>query len=154
MPPGFTRSLANRLNDLSSLSVREAESGAVLRSGEALLAPGGYHMTVDGKGRVHLDQGPAQNGVRPAVDPTMEAVARAFGDRSVGVVLTGMGSDGRRGAGHIKRAGGRIVVEDESSSVVFGMPRCVIEEGLADLVAPLSEMATAIMTMCQRRRTA
>ncbi len=154
MPPGFTRSLAERLDDLSPLHVREAEAGALVRPGEALLAPGGYHMTVDNTGRVQLDEGPTQNGVRPAADPAMETIARAYGRRSVGVVLTGMGSDGRRGASYIKRAGGRVAAEDESTSIVFGMPRCVIEDGLADVVVPLPEMAAVIVEMCEQRKAA
>ncbi len=151
MPPGFTRSLAQRLNDVSALQVKEAELGDVIRPGVALLAPGNHHMVISGHGTVSLDDRPPEHGVRPAVDVTMESVARTYGANSVGVVLTGMGTDGTRGARLIKAAGGRIIAEDQSSCIIYGMPRSVIEAGLADRVAPLERIAAEIVKMSAGR---
>lgn len=148
MPPGFTKSLADRLNAACPYSVKEAEQGDQLEYGKALLAPGGYHMRVNRNGEVVLDQGPTVCGVRPAVNLTMESVAEIYGKASLGVVLTGMGSDGTDGAARIKKAGGRIAAEHESSCAVYGMPRSVVEAGHADTVAPLKNMAVEIVKMC------
>lgn len=149
MPPGFTTSLANRLDQLSQIEVREARSGEPLGRGQGLVAPGDYHMMVTRGGKIHLNQGPPVHGVRPAVDVTMESVAQVYSGSAIGVVLTGMGSDGTRGAALIREAGGKIAVEDESTCVVYGMPRSVIESGNADEVVPLSQMAEKIARMCQ-----
>jgi two-component system chemotaxis response regulator CheB len=144
MPVGFTRSLAERLNEVSPLHVREAAPGDVLSTGRVLLAPGGFHLSLDQKGRVELDQTPAVHGVRPAVDVTMTAVTQQYKDATVAVVLTGMGSDGTQGARLIRDAGGHVIAEAESSCVVWGMPRSVVEAGVADAVVPLPEVAAAI----------
>ncbi|MBF8267302.1 MAG: response regulator receiver modulated CheB methylesterase [Dehalococcoidia bacterium] len=152
MPPGFTRSLADRLDQLSRLEVTEAQPGDVLRQGRVLVAPGGFHMRVDERGRIELTREALVNGVRPAVDVTMESVARLFGADSLGVVLTGIGSDGVRGAASIRAAGGRVLVEDESTCTVFGMPKAVIESGNADVVVPLSRMAEEIIRTCKASR--
>ncbi|MBI3762772.1 MAG: chemotaxis response regulator protein-glutamate methylesterase [Chloroflexi bacterium] len=147
MPVGFTRSLAERLNAVSPLAVKEAGPGDALEVGRALLAPGGFHMTVDADSRVALNQAPTVHGVRPAVDVTLTSVAQRLGARSVGVILTGMGRDGTDGAGLIHRAGGRVIAEDESTCVVWGMPRSVAEAGVADVIAPLAEIPAAIERM-------
>lgn len=144
MPVGFTRSLAERLDSVSRLSVKEAAAGDRLEAGRALLAPGGYHMTVDGSGQIALNQNPAVHGVRPAVDVTMSSVAQYFGAVTIGVILTGMGSDGTNGAALIHSAGGKVIAEDESTCVVWGMPRSVVERGVADWIVPLPEVAAAI----------
>lgn len=148
MPPGFTRSLANRLSSLSQIDVKEAEPNDEVRTGRALLAPGDYHMSLSTGDKIRLTQDPPRNGLRPAVDVTMEAAARVYRDRCIGVVLTGMGADGRDGAAIIKRHGGRVIVQDESTSAVYGMPRSVIEAGCADKVVPLQRMAQEIVEMC------
>ena len=145
MPPGFTRSLAARLNDVSRLSVREAAEGDLVQNGVALLAPGDYHMVVRRGGRVALERTPPVHGVRPAVDITMEAAASVYGPACVGVVLTGMGVDGTSGALAIRRAGGVVMAEDESTCVVYGMPRSVYEAGAASRVVRLEAMADAIV---------
>jgi two-component system, chemotaxis family, protein-glutamate methylesterase/glutaminase len=145
MPPGFTRSLASRLNDVSALDVREAEDGETIALGQALLAPGDFHMIVKRGGRIGLDRSPSIHGVRPAVDLTFESAASVFGSRTVGVVLTGMGRDGTAGALSIKRAGGVVLAEDESSCVVYGMPRSVFEAGAVDKVVRLEHVADAII---------
>lgn len=145
MPPNFTRSLAQRLNRASGLLVKEAENGDPLRTGMALVAPGDYHVTLDDRRRIVLDRGHKVNGVRPAVDVTMEQIAPMFGKRACGVVLTGMGTDGRRGARHIRRHDGHVIVQDENTSVVYGMPASVVRGGYANVEAPLEEIAGEIV---------
>ncbi len=147
MPTGFTRALAQRLDENCPLAVQEAEHDDRLARGRVLLAPGGSHLQLDRRGRVSLTQGPRRNGVRPAVDVTMESAATHYGPAVIGVVLTGMGADGTAGARRVKAAGGRVIVEDESTSVVYGMPRSVVEAGLADRVTPLPEVALALMEL-------
>lgn len=144
MPPGFTRSLAQRLDDLSPIAVKEAEDGDPVRPGQVLVAPGGKHMVVGADGKVRLTEDPPVHGVRPAADPLLESLPPVFGSRVLAVVLTGMGYDGARGVRAVKRAGGRCVAEDASTCVVYGMPRVVIEMGLADEVVPIHEVAGAI----------
>lgn len=150
MPPGFTRSLAARLDEASAIAVKEAEAGDRLADAVALVAPGGHHMSVIGDGEVVLTTDPPRNGVRPSVDTTMESAARVYGDRLVGVVLTGMGRDGAAGMAAIKAAGGRTIAEHESTCVIYGMPRAVIEQGLADVVVPVHEVAGAIVELVRR----
>jgi len=147
MPAGFTEALAQRLNESSPLVVQEAAHGDRLARGLALLAPGGSHLRFNGRRQVSLDQGPRRNGVRPALDVSMESAAARHGTAVIGVVLTGMGSDGTLGARQIKAAGGRVIAEHESTSVVYGMPRSVIEAGLVDRVAPLPEVALTLLEM-------
>jgi two-component system chemotaxis response regulator CheB len=145
MPPGFTGSLAQRLSQLSKIRVREAREGDRIESNTALVAPGGYHMVVRRDRAISLDTGQHVHGVRPAVDVTMESAARMFGDKCLGVILTGMGNDGTRGAGLIRRMGGKVLAQDESTSVVYGMPKSVTEAGSVDQVVPLGQMADAIV---------
>lgn len=144
MPPGFTRSLAERLNEASVWSVKEASAGDRLLCGQALLAPGGYHLVFNRSGEVVLNQDPPVNNVRPAVDVMMRSVVETFKNKVIGVVLTGMGRDGTDGALLIRQAGGRIIAEAESTCAVYGMPRSVVEAGAADYVAPLPEIAGVI----------
>ncbi|MFQ5343831.1 MAG: chemotaxis response regulator protein-glutamate methylesterase [Anaerolineae bacterium] len=152
MPPGFTRSLAQRLNETSPLIVQEATDGDRLSCGLALLAPGDFHLRFKGAKRVSLDHGARRNHVRPAVDVTMESAAERYGAAVIGVVLTGMGADGTQGAQQIKAAGGKVIAEDESTSTVYGMPRSVAEAGLVDRVAPLPEVAPALVELVALRR--
>lgn len=149
MPPGFTKSLADRLNELSRIEVKEAQPGDILRQGTVLIAPGNYHMVVRMDGRIGLNQKPPALGLRPAVDMTMQTVAQVYGALSIGVVLTGMGSDGTRGAASIKAAGGKIAAQDEATCVVYGMPRSVVESGNVDKIVPLLQMAGEVVLMCQ-----
>lgn len=144
MPGGFTRSLADRLNDLGPLKVREAEAGMALTPGEVLLAPGGYHLTFDRQGVASLNQEPPEMGVRPAINVTMASIAQIPMANPVAVILTGMGSDGTRGAGLIKAAGGYVISEAEATCVVYGMPRAVFEAGHSDEVLPLDAIAEGI----------
>jgi len=144
MPAGFTRSLSDRLNSLSNLKVKEAEPGDKLLVGQALVAPGGFHMVLDEKERIVLNQNPTVHGVRPAVDVTLNSLTRQMGGRVVGVILTGMGSDGALGASILRGAGGYVIAEHESTCVVWGMPRSVVEAGAANAVLPRSQIAKAI----------
>ncbi len=149
MPPGFTRSLAERLNDISKIKVKEAEQGDALVTGQALLAPGGYHMYMVSSTVVGLNQDPPVHSVRPAVDVTMESVTKFYGAKVVGVVLTGMGYDGSGGANAIKKAGGKTIAQNEDTCVVYGMPRVVVEMGKADKVLPITDIADEIVRMLQ-----
>lgn len=148
MPPVFTRLLAERLTRVTSLPVVEATDGAILTPGRALIAPGDRHLTFAGSGMarcVRLGDGPPENFCRPSVDVMFRACADAFGGHVLGVVLTGMGQDGLRGAERIRQAGGDIFVQDEESSVVWGMPGSIASAGLADRVLPLAEIGGAIV---------
>lgn len=149
MPATFTRLLAERLSERSPFKVREAVAGEVLREGDAWVAPGNLHMTVErglrGELRLRLSSEAPVNFCRPSVDVLFESLARAAGQRSLAVVLTGMGHDGREGARAIRQAGGRVIVQDEASSVVWGMPRSVIAAGLAQGTFSLDQMADEIL---------
>ncbi|HUL16835.1 MAG TPA: chemotaxis response regulator protein-glutamate methylesterase [Terriglobales bacterium] len=148
MPKVFTKLLAARLDSLSPLTIQEGQQGCPLKPGEAWLAPGDYHMTVQRQGDfVHLalNQDIPENSCRPAVDPLFRSVANTFGAHVLAVVLTGMGYDGVRGSQHVRENGGQVVVQDEPSSVVWGMPGQVVAAGLADGVYPLSSIAQEIV---------
>ncbi len=149
MPVGYTELYASKLNDISQLQVHEAQDGETLRPGTALLAPAGRHLTFrrarDGSVVAHLDLSPTTTQHRPAVDVLFRSAADVFGDRVLGVVMTGMGNDGKEGAAWIKAQGGTIFTEAEETCVVYGMPRSVVEAGLSDKVLPLTEIAAAIM---------
>lgn len=153
MPSLFTRSLAERLDSLSKLSVREAQEGDEIERCQVLVAPGDHHMEVN-HGHIQLHRGPPVLGVRPCIDITMESVAKAFGDRSLGVILTGMGTDGTRGSALIKAFGGEIIVEDESTCVVNGMPMSVVRAGYADYIVPIHDMALKIAEICEQKLSA
>jgi two-component system chemotaxis response regulator CheB len=151
MPAGFTKSLAERLDGQSGIKVREAEDGDIVRPGIVLIAPGDYHMTVrqeeiDGKTKevIALNKGEKVQGVRPSVDVLLNSVAQIYGANSIGVILTGMGSDGTDGIRRLKAAGGKVIAEDESTCVVYGMPRSIIEQRLADYVLPINKIAESI----------
>ncbi|TWH48617.1 chemotaxis response regulator protein-glutamate methylesterase [Sporomusa sp. KB1] len=148
MPPGFTKSLAERLNSLSAVTVKEAEHNDVVCPGLVLIAPGDYHMLLEkegGKVVVKLSQNPPIGGHRPAVDPLLESVARIFGSKAIGVILTGMGHDGTKGIQAIKRQNGQTIAEDQSTAVVFGMPKSAIEAGVVDRVAPITGITAEIL---------
>jgi two-component system chemotaxis response regulator CheB len=147
MPAGFTRSLALRLNELYPLEIREAADGDQLARGRALIAPGDYHLRFGRLGCVTLDREARRNYVRPSLDVALESAAARYGPSVIGVVLTGMGEDGTEGARQVKAAGGCILAEHESSSVVYGMPRSVIEAGLADRVVALPDLAAQLTRM-------
>jgi two-component system chemotaxis response regulator CheB len=144
MPAGFTASLAQRLDRASRLTVREATGTETLEPTLALLAPGGSHLRLADGRRARLSDAPAIGALRPRADLTIQDVAAAHGERTLLVVLTGMGRDGLDGAREVRRRGGRILVEAESSCTVYGMPRAIAEAGLADAVLDLRELPEAI----------
>ncbi len=147
MPPLFTRSLAEGLNSTSSLTVKEAEEGDIITAGHVYIAPGGLHMTLQkspGGVAVHLDKEPEGELLRPSVDILFESVAKLYGDRVLAVILTGMGNDGFRGMGQLKKKGALSIAQNEHTCSVYGMPRFVVDAGLADLVLPVREIAKYI----------
>ncbi|HEX4672773.1 MAG TPA: chemotaxis-specific protein-glutamate methyltransferase CheB [Solirubrobacteraceae bacterium] len=144
MPAGFTESLASRLDCGAELHVREAGGGERLDPRTALIAPGGRHLRLSGDGHIAVSDAPAVGGLRPRADLLIEDAARVYGPRLLLVVLTGMGNDGLRGAGEVRRQGGRVLVESEDSCTVYGMPRAIVDHGLADDVLTLDRLAGAI----------
>jgi two-component system chemotaxis response regulator CheB len=151
MPPNFTRFFAERLDKLSVLEVREARDGDLLKPGTVLISPGGNHMTfgrAEGGVRVALlDVKPSDKYV-PSVDMMMKSAASHFGPRTLGVILTGMGNDGKEGMGLIKGMGGPTLAESQETAVIYGMPKEVVAAGVVDKVLPLGKMAEEIIKAC------
>ncbi|MDS1029504.1 chemotaxis response regulator protein-glutamate methylesterase [Bacillota bacterium LX-D] len=149
MPVGFTATLAQRLNDLGRMPVKEAEQGDIVQKGRALLAPAGWQMELvreNGQVRINLSkESPVETLFKPSVDVLFLSVAKVYGSRSLGVVMTGMGSDGLRGLKAMKAQQCCSIAEAESSCVVYGMPRSIVEAGLADKVVPLPKIAEEIV---------
>ena len=148
MPVGYTEMYARKLDELSALHVSEAQQGDEVAAGRILLAPAGRHLTFRRRERgvtAHLDLRPLDMPHRPAVDVLFQSAAEVYGARTLGVVMTGMGSDGREGSAWIKARGGRILTEAEESCVVYGMPRSVVEAGLSDSSFTIDNMAAAIL---------
>jgi two-component system chemotaxis response regulator CheB len=144
MPPGFTASLAGRLDSSGEIPCHEGAANDLIVDNEVLLAPGDHHMISSMSGRIQLSSLPPVNGVRPAADVTLQAVAPVWRERMLAVVLTGMGVDGREGARAVRSHGGTVIVQDRDTSAVWGMPGAVVEAGLADRVLPLERIADAI----------
>lgn len=146
LPSGFTASLARRLGRVTDIRVREGHDGMLLEGGIAYVAPHGAHMVIDGmkRPRIHLIDTPTIHGVRPAADPLFSSVAEVFGSRAIGVVLTGMGSDGALGLKDIHAAGGDTIAQNEDTSVVWGMPGSAARMGAVDQIVPLPKIATEI----------
>ena len=148
MPPVFTRQFAQRLDRLSALRVVEAVDGSPLMPGTVHLAPGDYHLVLRNTARgltTALNQAPPENFCRPAVDPLFRSAVESYDGAVLAVVLTGMGSDGRAGAADIRAAGGSVVVQDQATSVVWGMPGAIATAGLADEIHPLDRIAETIV---------
>jgi two-component system chemotaxis response regulator CheB len=148
MPVGYTEMYAQKLNEMSQLHVVEAGEGQLVEAGTVFLAPAGRHLSFtrqDGSIRTHLDVRPLDTPHRPSVDALFQSAAEVYAERVLGVVMTGMGSDGREGAAWIKARGGCILTESEETCIVYGMPRSVVEAGLSDAAVPLDRMAQAIM---------
>jgi two-component system chemotaxis response regulator CheB len=152
MPTAFVDPFSKRLDALGPVSVRTAQASDTVTPGTALVAPGGHHMTVDRASRVFLTEDPPVWGVRPAVDLTMISAAEAFMERTVGVVLTGMGRDGAAGIQAVHHRGGRTIAESEETSMIYGMPRAAIETGCVDRVARIEQMTEAIVSTVRRAR--
>jgi two-component system chemotaxis response regulator CheB len=144
MPQAFTSQFTNQLADVSPLRVKEAESNESLHPGTLYVCPGSHHLRVSSSGRITLDNGERISGYRPCADVAMQTVAAYAGALAVGVILTGMGGDGSRGAQAIKTARGFVIAQDESSSMIFGMPAEAIKTGAVTRVLPLDDIATAI----------
>lgn len=152
MPPMFTQLLAERLDRSSPLKAREGFDGAVIQPGEVWIAPGDFHMTVARQGNnvvLKTNQNAPENSCRPAVDVLFRSVADVYGNNTLAVVLTGMGRDGTAGCRVLSESGAGILAQDEASSVVWGMPRSVVEAGLADSVLSLNDIGPAITTRIQ-----
>ncbi len=157
MPPVFTRLFAQRLDSKCRLRVKEAEEGDAVEPGLVLIAPGDRHLELRQTGsgvRVRLSDAPPENFCRPAVDVMFRSAAAAYGENVLGVVLTGMGSDGARGAEVLRRASAEVVVQDQESSVVWGMPGAVIAAGQAQRVLPLRSVAAELALAAARGRAA
>lgn len=148
MPPGFTASLAARLDFAGQLRCSEATSEDVLVEDEILVAPGDRHMICSPSGHIQLVHLPPVNGVRPAADVTLQAVAPIWRERLLCVVLTGMGVDGREGCRAVKQHGGTVISQDAATATIYGMPAAVAEAGLTDLVLPLHKIAAAVANWC------
>ena len=149
MPIGYTEAYARRLDELSALTVIEARDGEELRPGVVLVAPAGRHLKLqreaDGRVIARLDVRPLDMPHRPSVDVLFQSAAEVYGERVLGVVMSGMGSDGRDGAAWIKARGGHVLTEAEETCVVYGMPRAIVEAGLSDREVPLDQLSAAII---------
>ncbi|MEG3847767.1 chemotaxis response regulator protein-glutamate methylesterase [Microcoleus sp. herbarium19] len=148
MPPVFTKRLADRLTEKCKIRVEEGVTGSILEPGVVWIAPGDYHMVLEKHGfgaRIVTNQEARENSCRPAVDVLFRSAAKIYGAGVLGVVLTGMGQDGLLGCQNIREAGGKIIVQDEASSVVWGMPGSVVNSGFADRVVSLQDMAAEII---------
>lgn len=148
MPKGFTASLARRLDAVCRIRVREAQEGDILENGVAYIAPGNSHMAVisdaGGQLKVHIFEEGIKTYYKPSVDVMLESIA-PLTIKKIGIILTGMGNDGAKGLKIFKQSGGITMVQDEASSVVFGMPAAAIKANAVDKVVPLDEMATEII---------
>ncbi len=150
MPAGFTKSLADRLNKSSNIKVKEAEDGELLEKDTVYIAPGNFHLGIKKQGtqvRLFLDSSEKINNVRPAADFTFNLAADIYGKNIVCAVLTGMGRDGAEGAEKIKQLGGKIIAESKETCVVYGMPKAVVDKGIADYVLPNTEIASKIVSL-------
>lgn len=153
MPAGFTESLAARLQVISGLPAAEARPGETMKNGRIYIAPGDYHMRlaeIENEITLALDHGPKRNSVRPCVDVLFETAAAIFGRNTFGMVLTGMGEDGAIGALAIKKAGGAVVIQDQESSVVWGMPGAIYQGGWFDAMGNLDRCAAILTAICHK----
>ncbi|MBA4252281.1 MAG: chemotaxis response regulator protein-glutamate methylesterase [Chlorobiaceae bacterium] len=148
MPPVFTKSLAERLNSMSELQVKEAEHGEQVKNNFVYLAPGGFHMTLkknlQGNILIDISEFPMDTLHRPSVDVTTNSVVKIYGNKTLGVMMTGMGKDGFESFKVLKSLGGHCLAQDEESCVVYGMPKAVVEGDLADVVTPLENISKII----------
>lgn len=152
MPVGFTKAFADRLDANSEIKVVEAADGENCQNNVVYIAPGGYHMEVWDDRKIHLNKEPAIWGVRPAVDKLFISASKVYGSSIVSVVLTGMGRDGADGTRIIKQNGGFTISEDESTCVIYGMPKMAYETGAVDLVIPLEKVADGIINIVNGKK--
>ena len=148
MPAAFTKAFAERLDKLCKITVKEAEDGDILRPGVALLAPGGKQMMVDARGAIRILPGDERLNYKPCVDVTFGSASKAYGDKVLAVVLTGMGADGREGARMLKQGGAQVWAQDEASCVIYGMPMAIAKAGLADAVYSLDDIGRHLTEAC------
>ncbi|MEW6311423.1 MAG: chemotaxis response regulator protein-glutamate methylesterase [Pseudomonadota bacterium] len=148
MPAAFTKAFADRLDELCKIRVKEAEDGDLLRPGLALLAPGGKQMMVDGRGCVRILPGDERLNYKPCVDVTFGSAAKAYHDKVLAVVLTGMGADGREGARLLKQSGSQVWAQDEASCVIYGMPMAIVKANLSDAVYGLDDIGRHLSEAC------
>ncbi len=148
MPAGFTRALAERLDDAGPLPAREAEDGELLQPGNLRVAAAGHHLLVDGHTLRFSDAAP-EHGVRPALDVTLRSAAQGYRGPVIAVVLTGMGRDGALGALEVRAHGGRVIAESERTALIYGMPKAVVDVGAADSVRDLGDVAAEIVRQCE-----
>lgn len=155
MPEGFTSMYADRLNAICKIQVKEAKSGDIVKPGVALIAPGGdHHMSVvkvNGQYQVVVKYGEKVNGHRPSVDVLFDSVAKAAGDKAIGVILTGMGGDGAKGLLNMRKAGARTIGQDESTCVVYGMPKVAFELGAVEYQDKISDIAKKIYYLLKKK---
>ncbi len=156
MPSGFTRSLAERLDSLSEIRVKEAENGEKIVPGCAYIAPGDYHLTVKSKKTgqknelyINLDKSVPRGGHRPSVDVMLESVAEQYWSQIVCVIMTGMGRDGADGVKAVKARGAKLIAEDQSTCIVYGMPKAAVETGMVDKIIPLQSIGEEVLKMLQ-----
>ncbi|MGM0500577.1 MAG: protein-glutamate methylesterase/protein-glutamine glutaminase [Bacillota bacterium] len=150
MPAGFTKTLADRLNSLSGLTIKEAAAGDKLKKGHALLAPGDYHLEINNIGRVKLNQNPKEHGVRPSVDYMMKSLAKNFnGERITAVILTGMGHDGALGMEALTNDGAYGIIEAKESALVYGMPSSTAAKGAYDEILNINEIAKRLIEIVE-----
>ncbi len=153
MPEQFTRSFANRLNELCAITVKEAENGDTVIRGRALIAPGNHHMVLNRSGAryyIEIKEGPLVNRHRPSVDVLFRSTARYAGKNAIGIIMTGMGDDGARGLLEMKEAGAATIAQDEKSSVVFGMPHEAIKLNAAQKILSLENIAPAVTKLSMK----
>jgi two-component system, chemotaxis family, protein-glutamate methylesterase/glutaminase len=153
MPAAFTKQFTIQLAEIAPLPVKEAEANEIVQPGMIYLCPGSHHLRLSSLGKIALDSGARIEGYRPCADVAFETIAAYARSLAVGVVLTGMGSDAAKGAKAVKQSGGYVIAQDESSSVIFGMPAEAIKIGAVDEVLPLDEISAAIekrvMKLCR-----
>lgn len=150
MPANFTRSLAERLNSISRIHVKEAEEGDLVLPGRVLIAPGDYHIEVTSNYTIKLNQNPPVNHVRPAVDVLLESLPKVYNENIVAAILTGMGHDGLKGCETVKNSGGHVIAEHESTCTIFGMPKSIIENHVSDEVLPLDKIAERLVDLATK----
>jgi len=153
MPATFTTLLAEHIGRVSGVPCAEAQDGEVVNAGQIYLAPGNYHMVVERDGTdtiIRLNQNPPENFCRPAVDPMLRSLAKIYGPSLLTIILTGMGSDGQKGATEVVAAGGTVMAQDEATSVVWGMPGAVATSGLCSAVLPIKEIGPSVRKLVMR----
>ncbi len=157
MPGGFTQAMAERLDGLSKIPVREAGGGVVVKKGEILIAPGDFQMMIEpaenSAAKIKLQARHRDDNICPSADITMKSIAPLYGTKCMGVILTGMGADGVEGLKAIKQFGGVAIAEDKTTSVVYGMPRAAFESGVVDKVLPLDKIAQEMVRWSQEKHS-